>query len=177
MWITSDVDIMRCIASAWEPLPQEKAVVRSYCPAFFRMRACSKTQQRVVVSFSDFYFTEFLFVEMKISVSWYHLLLINIVAVTVLKIPPCAEFFTMAEPKYSPHPQSVQCTRNKRGHGAMRAMEKQLDSIAQHHGAPRTKDGLSSTHAIWKPGPECVTIISFRSSANCLVSYSLPVHG
>lgn len=172
MWITSDVDIVRCIASACEPLPQAKAVVRSYCPAFFRARACSKTQQRVAVSFSlsNFYITEFLFAEMKISVSWHCLLLINIVAVTVLKILFCAELFTMAEPKYSPCPESVQCTYSKWGHGAMRSMEEELDSIAQHHGAPRTKDGVSSIHAIWEPGPDYVIFISFRSSANCFVS-------
>jgi len=119
MWITSDVDIVRCIASACEPLPQTKAVVRSYCPAFFRARACSKTQQRVAVSFSlsNFYITEFLFAEMKISVSWHCLLLINIVAVTVLKILFCAELFTMAEPKYSPCPESVQCTYSNEVYG------------------------------------------------------------
>jgi len=50
-----------------------KAVVRSYCfcSAYFRETVCSKTQQEVVVYFSvfNFYITEFLFVERKISVS------------------------------------------------------------------------------------------------------------
>lgn len=112
MRIKSDVDIIRCSASGWEPLPQAKAVVRSYCfcPAYFRERVCSKTQQEVVVYFSvfNFYITEFLFVERKISVSWYCLLLIKTCAVTVLKIPFHAELCRVAKQKHSPCSENVQ---------------------------------------------------------------------
>lgn len=114
MWITSDVDIMRCTVSVWEPLPQAKAVVRSYCfcPAYFRETACSKPQQKVVVYFSlfNFYIAEFLFVGTKISVSWYHSLLIITCAVMVFKIPFYTKLCTMAEEKYSPCPENVRCT-------------------------------------------------------------------
>lgn len=71
MWIKSDVDIVRCTAFVWEPLPQEKAVVRSYCfsLAYFRESAAEPGKGLWCTSVFNFYITEFLFVERKILVS------------------------------------------------------------------------------------------------------------